>query len=122
MPSATEKRILILAPTARDAALTSSILCAKEIQCLVCRDVDEVIAGMKEGAAAILLAEEIVSKPGFGLLVDALAQQPPWSDLPILLITGEGADSPAVAKALESLSNLTLIERPTRVTALTSAV
>jgi signal transduction histidine kinase/ActR/RegA family two-component response regulator len=122
MSSASEKRILILAPTARDAALTSEILRAKDIECAACRDVDEVIGGMKEGAAALLLAEEIVSKSGFALLADVLAQQPPWSDLPVLLITGEGADSPAVAKALESLSNLTLIERPTRVTALASAV
>jgi signal transduction histidine kinase/CheY-like chemotaxis protein len=51
-----------------------------------------------------------------------IANQPPWSDLPVLLLTGQGADSITVARALQSLGNVTLLERPVRVSALVSAV
>jgi signal transduction histidine kinase len=122
MSSTKEKRILILAPTNRDAALTCTMLGAKDIDCVACRDVEELVREMNDGVAAVLLAEEIVANPRFDLLTDTIALQPPWSDLPVMLITGQGADSPAVAQALESLGNVTLIERPTRVPALISTV
>jgi len=51
-----------------------------------------------------------------------LAQQPPWSEPPILLLSERGADSPVVTEALESLGNVTVLERPTRVPTLVSAV
>jgi signal transduction histidine kinase len=77
---------------------------------------------MEGGVGAVLLAEEVVATDKFTSLADAIGQQPPWSDLPILLITAQGADSPNVAVALEAIGNVTLIERPTRVPALISAV
>jgi len=43
-------------------------------------------------------------------------------DLPILILTHHGADSAAAAHATETLGNVTLLERPTRKTALLSAV
>ena len=51
-----------------------------------------------------------------------MARQPPWSDLPVLVLTYQGADSPEVSDALAMLGNVTLLERPVRVTALESAV
>ena len=55
-------------------------------------------------------------------LAGMVAGQPSWSDLPILLLTRPGADSSSVAWAASELGNVTLLERPVRVTALTSAV
>ena len=51
-----------------------------------------------------------------------LDRQPPWSDLPVIVIARQGADSAAVARAMDSLGNVTVLERPTRVAALVSAV
>ena len=51
-----------------------------------------------------------------------LAGQPPWSDLPVLLLTRAGADSQIAAQTLRTLGNVTLLERPVRVAALVSAV
>ena len=55
-------------------------------------------------------------------LAGMISRQPPWSDLPVLLLTRQGADSAAVALAMENLGNVTLIERPVRIGALASAV
>lgn len=117
-----EWRILILAPTQRDATLTSSILREHRVESMICRDVQTMVRELKAGAGAILLAEEIVAGGQSQPIADAVASQPPWSDLPVLLITAQGADSPAVATAVQTLGNVTLMERPTRIPTLRSAV
>ena len=73
------------------------------------------------GAAAVLVAEEAIAEDN-GRLATLLARQPAWSDLPVLLLTLAGADSPIAARALETLGNVTLLERPVRIAALVSAV
>ena len=55
-------------------------------------------------------------------LARALEQQAPWSDLPILLLCGRGADARLAAWALDTLGNVTVLERPIRVTTLVSAL
>jgi signal transduction histidine kinase len=51
-----------------------------------------------------------------------LGEQPPWSDLPILVMTRPGADSVYAAHAVRVLSNVTLLERPLKVATLVTAV
>jgi signal transduction histidine kinase/ActR/RegA family two-component response regulator len=122
MSSIRERRILVLAPTKRDATLTCSILREHQIECVACENVEELTRELPLGAGAILLAEEVVSAGESKPIADQLAAQEPWSDLPVMLITNQGADSPAVALALRTLGNVTLVERPTRVPALVSTV
>ena len=49
-------------------------------------------------------------------------EQQPWSDIPVLLFPRPGADSAAANDAVRTLGNVTLLERPLRLTALLSAV
>src|SRR5262245_61750885 len=98
-----ERRILILAPTSRDAVLTCTILHETGVKSAVCEDWYMVTPELHRGAGAVLLAEEFVSAGQSRPIADTTAKQPPWSDLPIMLITAQGADSPAVSLALESL-------------------
>lgn len=113
-------RILILAPTHRDAILTASILHEHRLEPVICKNVHTLVQELNEGAGAILLAEEIVAGGQSQPIADVLASQPAWSDLPVLLITVQGADSPAVGTALRTLGNVTLMERPTRIPTLLS--
>ena len=56
---------------------------------------------------------------------EALEHQPTWSDIPIVILTSGGGETPANAEALATLvekGNVTLIERPVRVMTLVSAV
>ncbi len=48
--------------------------------------------------------------------------QPPWSDLPVLILTRPGADSAETEEAVRTLGNVTLLERPVRLATLVSAV
>jgi signal transduction histidine kinase/ActR/RegA family two-component response regulator len=117
-----EQRLLILAPTGKDAALARSLLERAGIACDCCADLDEVCAQLTAGAAAVLLAEEAVVAGSNRRLQELLARQPPWSDLPVLVLARAGADSAAVAQAMDLLGNVTVLERPLRVAALISAV
>jgi signal transduction histidine kinase len=116
-----EHRMLILAPTGKDAALLRTSLEDAGVQAVVAEAIEDLVARIDEGAGAVLLAEEALADGGAQRLGAVLRRQPPWSDLPILLLTMHGADSPLVAHAVQALGNVQLLERPTRIAALTSA-
>ena len=117
-----ERRVLVLAPTDKDATLTRTVLGRAGVACVCCSALKEVCNELDLGAAAVLLAEVAVSEDQDPCLLDWLARQPPWSDLPILVLARSGAESAAVAQAMDRLGNVTVLERPTRVAALVSAV
>jgi signal transduction histidine kinase/CheY-like chemotaxis protein len=118
---AARHRVLVLAPTARDGALTCEIMTRAGITCGAYASLDALCAALYEGAGAIILPEEFLEVAVDGPLGRYLAEQPPWSDLPILMIARRGAASQDVAQAMEQLGNITVIERPTRIAALVSA-
>jgi signal transduction histidine kinase/ActR/RegA family two-component response regulator len=117
-----EQRILFLAPTSRDASLTSSILGRANVSSVRCADLAALCAELEAGAGVVVMPEEAVLSQQYGCLTAWLARQPPWSDLPLLLLARPGADSAAMAQAMDKLGNVTVLERPTRVSALVSAV
>jgi PAS domain S-box-containing protein len=119
-----ESRVLVLAPTGRDAALIAKVLDEAGIEAMPCADATELCRQISAGAGAALLAEEALTDADGqrARLARMLAEQPPWSDLPLLVLTQQGADSPAVQRAMEDLGNVTLVERPIRVAAFVSLV
>jgi len=114
-----ETRVLILASFGRDAELCRSVL--RGIDCAITPTLDALLTELGRGAGALLVAEEALSED-IVLLADFVARQPPWSDLPVLVLTQRGADSPSALRALDMLGNVTLLERPLRVAALLSTV
>jgi signal transduction histidine kinase len=116
-----DQRLLIMGPAGRDNAITREILSNAGIQNETFADPHALIAALREGAAAILVAEEHLTSGTRAALSEHLSRQPAWSDLPVLILTRTGADSPESAEAWKTLGNVTLIERPTRVTTLLSA-
>ena len=117
-----ERRLLILGPTRRDVALTERLLADAEIECQLCNDMAELCREIERGVGAILLTEEVAQAGADAQLEASLDAQPAWSDLPILLLTAQGADSLTVDRLLQTLGNVSLVERPTRLAALTSTV
>jgi signal transduction histidine kinase len=115
-----ERRLLVLAPIGKDAALVETMLRKDAVACVACTDLECLARELERGAAAVLVTEEAL--PHDSRLIDLIQRQPQWSDLPVLVLTRPGADSAAVARAVRTLGNVTLLERPVRVTALASAV
>jgi PAS domain S-box-containing protein len=117
-----EERVLVLTPTPRDADLARSVLDRAGIASFCCSGLGQACSELERGAGAILLPEEAVLRDEKDQLSRWLARQPPWSDIPIIVLARPGADSATVGQAMDLLANVTVLERPTRVTALVSAV
>ena len=116
-----DQRFLIMGPAAKDSAITRELLATAGIESEIFSDPHVLIAALRDGAAAILVAEEHLVGTVKATLSEHLTRQPAWSDLPILILTRPGADSPELGDVWKSLGNVTLLERPTRVTTLLSA-
>lgn len=121
-PQAGEERILLLAPTEKDAKVCRSILAEAGIATAVCDDAGQVCAGIEAGAGAAIVAEEAITSQAFDALVERLRLQPAWSDFPILLLMHSGASSQTSSASFGALGNVILLERPVRVMTLVSAV
>jgi signal transduction histidine kinase/CheY-like chemotaxis protein len=121
-PPSADRRLLFLPATSRDAATTQAMLEPLGVDLEVCRSFEVLIDALKVGAGALLLPEETISSSHSTALQALLSAQPPWSDLPILILTRPGADSAETGEAVRTLGNVTLLERPVRLATLLSAV
>jgi signal transduction histidine kinase/CheY-like chemotaxis protein len=117
-----DRRLIFLAATARDGATTQAMLKPLGIRVDVCRTFEAMLEEIPAGAGAVMLPEEIATSDHNASLQRMLGEQPPWSDLPILILTRPGADSAEIADAIRTLGNVTLLERPLRISTLVSAV
>jgi len=114
--------VLVLAPTDEDARLTRQLLPAEGIIVHACRDVSELCREIREGAAALVVTEEIFAHEGAEILSTELGNQPGWSELPILLLAPRGADHPVARLAGGRWGALTTLERPVRLASLYEAI
>jgi two-component system, sensor histidine kinase len=102
--------------------MTAAVLSQADIPHEICPNFETLIHELGLGAAATLIPEEAITPANTALLGQVLTSQPPWSDLPVLVLTRPGADSLASRHAAETLGNVTLLERPLRVATLLSAI
>jgi signal transduction histidine kinase len=117
-------RVLILAPVGRDAQLLSATLASLQIEAQIAADAQSLLAMLKEGAGAAIIAEEAISIADMKAVASWLTSQPPWSDPPFIILSSGGRPTPESqqrAHDLEILGNVTLIERPARPETLLSA-
>jgi signal transduction histidine kinase/ActR/RegA family two-component response regulator len=126
-PAATEvwHRILVLAPIGRDAELIGSVLRDASIESVRCADGVELCHLLAEGAGAAVIAEEALDADLMNRLGRTLADQPPWSDMPVLILTGEATAGPAKQRSFSKLgrrASVTLVDRPVRMKTLVTTV
>jgi two-component system, sensor histidine kinase len=117
-----ERRVLIFAPTGRDAPMMQRVLADADIPAAVCADGETTTAELRRGAALLLVAEEALDAAAYRTLAQVLASQPSWSDLPVLVLRLVGGGSEAMATAVTQLGNVSLLDRPMPASTLVSAV
>jgi signal transduction histidine kinase/ActR/RegA family two-component response regulator len=110
--SSTEERFLFLAPIAREVQIFCDSLSRAGMSGVPCADVAELCAQLEIGAAGAIISDEAFAAEDVSPLVKLLQEQPPWSDLPVLLLTHGGPDSPVARRTMELLGNVVLIEHP----------
>jgi signal transduction histidine kinase len=120
-----DRHVLVFAPIGRDGELTRQLLSHAAIACQVCPSLAVLSATVqRESVGVLLLTEEAMDDPAFAELQEILDEQPPWSELPVILLAG-GPAGDMTRRAVESterLRNVTLLERPIRLAAVISSV
>ncbi|MEO7998047.1 MAG: ATP-binding protein, partial [Gemmatimonadaceae bacterium] len=120
-PTSNESRVLLLPPTQRDAEVISKVLAAANIECVVCPDMTVLCNEVSRGLAAVLVSEEaLLATPD--RLISCVHSQPVWSDLSTIVLSRSGAELPKLSAVLPYLGNVTVVERPVRITTLLSLV
>jgi PAS domain S-box-containing protein len=109
-----EERVLIIAPFGQDARAMSSMLEAEGFQTAICDTPADCCARIAEGAGALLLTEEALESPSISEVLEMLKDQPPWSELPLLVLTsgGESRLASLLGLVAEAARSVTLLERP----------
>lgn len=107
------RRVLLHAPFGRDAALISRVLREAGIEAEVCLTIDQVCVEILQGAGALLVADEALSSSNAKQIETVLKAQPPWSDLPVLVMTRRSDDFRYSRRELvDAFGNVNLLERP----------
>ena len=123
--SGTSERVLVVAPTGSDAANISRVLEKAGLHPCSCSGMREAAAELVEGAGAIVVTEEALASKQNKILASALDAQPPWSDVPVVIVSSSGSIhhwATASGEVLGSRSNVTLVTRPLRSATLIAAI
>jgi len=125
-PAAKGLPVAILAPTGKDSYMAEKVLEQAGLDPRVCADMAAVcdLIG-KEEIGVLLMAEEALAPQARDKLFESLEKQPSWSDVPIVILTGEDELSGALPRTLAGVAqkgNVTLLERPVRVATLTTVI
>jgi signal transduction histidine kinase/CheY-like chemotaxis protein len=114
--------LAILAPSGRDATVINSILKGADLATSIEPNIGSLIEALEEPrAGGLIVAEEALNEENLIILERWLAGQPPWSDLPIILLN-RGRPGPAANLGIAGrLGNVTILERPLHPVTLVSA-
>ncbi|HEY0419400.1 MAG TPA: sensor protein, partial [Acetobacteraceae bacterium] len=99
-PDLLDRRVLILAPTGRDAPAAAQLLREGELAAEICADLPALCRCLEQGAGAVLVAEEAFGLPGGERLFQWAQAQPPWSDFPFVVLTRPGSGAGAAEARL----------------------
>jgi signal transduction histidine kinase/ActR/RegA family two-component response regulator len=100
-----------------------SKLVAAGLTCEVYATMKEVTAQVAAGVGAIVLTEEALTVEGTAELKRGLSGQPPWSDIPLIILSGTLSfeAKPHSFEGILHRTNVTIVDRPVRIRSLISA-
>src|SRR5438093_3199946 len=106
--------VFIIAPVGQDAETMAALLDARGFETQICHKLDEFPRKITDSAGALLLTEEALESAQGSLLLDVLKAQPPWSELPLIILTsgGESRRAGLLNLAATAAGTVTLLERP----------
>src|SRR6266550_864165 len=109
-----DEHVIIIAPIGQDAEAMAVALDTEGFETQICHGLDENFRQFTDSAGALLITEEALESAQGSLLLDALKAQPPWSELPLIILTsgGELRRAGLLDLAAAAAGTVTLLERP----------
>ena len=120
--SASEYSVALLASTEADAEIARRVLQDAQIGFVACASVDQLCKMIDAGVGAVMVPEEVLTSANAECLSKALEQQPPWSNLPFIVLRRPPGNSHEAVAPLSRIAGALLIERPVRIENLLSAI
>ncbi|UWU67355.1 response regulator [Bradyrhizobium sp. NC92] len=120
-----DHHVLVFAPIGRDGPAAAELFRGSGLEAVNCRDLEELVTEMSAGVGAVFVAEEGLFGKDTAPLAKWIAGQPPWSDLPFVVLTSHREQPAVVAwrrSIVELLRNVSLLERPVQPITLTSTI
>jgi DNA-binding NtrC family response regulator len=114
-----DERVLVWA-SPRDGRLTCGFLTEIGFACVHCEVWEEFRTELHRGVGAVVLAGEFLSASVLANMQAVVQVQPPWSDLPIIVVASP--ERVASADPFEILGNVSVLERPVSLDTLRSSV
>jgi len=112
----------IVAPFGRDAHSIASVLNAAGLRTTIHDSLSGLVDALDGDVGAVVVTEEAVTK-GAGVLLEPLARQPSWSDIPfILLRSPRSKKRPLADPDLQLALNIVELDRPLGSSSLLSSV
>ena len=119
-------RVLILAPVGRDAGACAKLVAQAGLEPQACGDLAELVTRLDAGADMVLLTEEaLYGKDAVDRLAEWVNSQPPWSDLPFIVMTSRNGGPRFIRfrrELVSKLRNISFLERPMQAISLQAAV
>jgi signal transduction histidine kinase/CheY-like chemotaxis protein len=119
-----EARIAVLAPIGRDNAAITDVLGRAGVIAESCADAACLIRVLEDGAGAAIVTEESLFGAGATAVAAWVESQPPWSDLPFIVLTSREVRAEVQVwrhRTLGALRNASMLERPLDALTLSSA-
>ncbi len=112
-PGQLSERAIILAPLGRDSLIASTMLQEAGYPAIITPDLGQLCNELMSGAGLAIIADEALRGADINPLLSLLANQPAWSDFPIVLLTHHGGPKQNPSAHLgKMLGNVTFLERP----------
>jgi signal transduction histidine kinase len=122
---ASSGRVALLTPTGADAAITQKVLANAGFTAVVLRDMQSIVAAIESDVSALVIAEEALTPSARMQLAEALTRQAAWSDVPVIVLSGQRGPNESLSPDLERLAmtaNVTVLERPVRIATLVTTL
>ena len=117
--------VALVMPSGADAAVTQRILGKAGFVTHPYGDIASACAVFGTKLETLIITEEALTADARAVLVDCLARQPAWSDVPVIVLAGRRGPSDVLSPQLEELTtsaNVTILERPVRVATLVTTL
>ena len=123
MASTAAPEVWMVTPNETDAAVSLGFLKEAGVVARACMSLAELCAQPIDEIACAVLVEEAIVHPEIESFLDALAGQPAWSDLPLVLVASQGAGlGTLVERVFPDSGKVAVLERPMNPVTLVSAV
>ena len=120
--SASEERCaLVLASNLTDGAVIVRVLADAGVESINYATAEELLSAARAGVGTIIITEEALVGTALDLLAAFFAEQPPWSQVSLILLTAHVHSRSRMPSWRQSVADLpfvrsaTLLERPLRI-------